>query len=63
MSAQPLSQFTQTVDADGLIDEMLRRLPSEEVAAALAGMAHDQGYAIDPADLKTYLDGLDVRRN
>jgi DNA-binding phage protein len=58
-----IARFTEEVSAEGLLDQMLDQLPPEEIAAALAGIARDRGYAVHASDLKQYLRGLDARQD
>lgn len=56
-----LSRFAKEVTAEGVLDEMLRRLPPDEIAPALARFARDRGYDLNPSDLQFFLSGIGAR--
>ena len=58
-----LATFTREISANGVLDQILDQLPPDEVAATLAAMARDQGYALRMSDLRTFLAGIDVRQH
>jgi len=57
-----LARFTREIADEGVLDQMLDQLPPDEVAASLAALAEDRGYAVRISDLRIFLAGLDVRQ-
>lgn len=59
--ARGLARFIKELWSDGLLDQLLREMPPEEVASALSGMAHDNGIDVSPQTFAQFLDGMDAR--
>ena len=56
-----LSVFTQEISRDGALARMMKEMPAEHLATALAGLEVDRGYVVRIADVRIFLAGLDVR--
>lgn len=59
--ARGLARFITELWSEGLLDQLLREMPPEEVAGALSGMARDNGIDVSPNTFSRFLGGLDAR--
>ncbi len=56
-----LSRFTHEIMKDGILEELLERLPANELALAIAAIARDRGYSVRIEDIRRFLPGAVVR--
>lgn len=59
--ARGLARFIKELWSDGLLDQLLRDLPPDEVAGALSGIAHENGIQVSPTTFAEFLSGMDAR--
>lgn len=57
----PIGRFTHEIMKDGMLEELLERLPAHELAPAIAAIARDRGYCVRIEEIRSFLAGADVR--